>query len=568
MTAPILSLELKQQFELLRGLLQRAVWLAERCADYDATTTLHARLTNLQSAALLVIVGEVKAGKSSFVNALVREEICEVAPGPCTTAIRELVYGAERSAVTLGPSWDRVFLPKDVLREISIVDTPGTNSIIHNHQTVTENYVPQSDLVVFVFSAPNPHTKSAWELLKLIRKEWRRKTVFVLQQSDRASETELTTNREHVKQYALERHVDSPMVFTLSAKREMEGRPDSGFGEFRDYLGRAVACGDVWRMKVEGSYETIRTVTTKLLAHLSKEQETIAEERAFYQELLHKVEARETTAGALKDLILSKISSTYDDLARRSEDEFTQSLGLANLFRRTFTFSPQSDDGHERHRELARKRVVTEARQITHDLSAEIQAMMSELKEAIAQREERMRENALLPQGAEGFKTLETLRTKLARPRFPDDFADGDPAGASDIARLVIAGCGLSIVGIAVTLLVSKLWLNIAGGVFALLGIFLIIAGLLYRRSNMLHNFRQKLGASRQRFHERLESELAEVFEGVFYEVHQALAEVIFRLDLQASHLAPVVEETFKVGEGASELLLRFQREAVARIFS
>src|SRR2546423_10269984 len=103
-SARILSPELKQQFDMLRNLLQRALWLAERCADVEATQILRARLTNLQAAALLVIVGEVKAGKSSFINALLRADICDVAPGPCTARIQELVYGPERRGEALGES--------------------------------------------------------------------------------------------------------------------------------------------------------------------------------------------------------------------------------------------------------------------------------------------------------------------------------------------------------------------------------------------------------------------------------------------------------------------------------
>src|SRR6267143_329865 len=228
-SARILSPELKKQFDTLRNLLQRALWLAERCADIESTQILRARLTNLQAAALMVVVGGVKAGKSSFINALLREDVCEVAPGPCTVRIQELVYAAERKVENLGDSWQRVSLPKEVLREITMVDTPGTNSIVRDHQTITENYIPQSDLVVFVFSAVNPHTKSAWELLTLIKKQWHRKVVFVLQQSDRASQNELTTNLEHVRQYAHERQVENPIVFTLSAKREMEGIPENAF---------------------------------------------------------------------------------------------------------------------------------------------------------------------------------------------------------------------------------------------------------------------------------------------------------------------------------------------------
>src|SRR5205809_3932993 len=116
--ARILSPELKRQFETLRSYLQRALWLAERCADIEATQILRTRLTNLQAAALIVIVGEVKAGKSSLINALLSEDVCEVAPGPCTAGIRELVYGGERKIVSLGQFRERVFLPKEVLREV------------------------------------------------------------------------------------------------------------------------------------------------------------------------------------------------------------------------------------------------------------------------------------------------------------------------------------------------------------------------------------------------------------------------------------------------------------------
>ena len=342
-TPRILSPELKKQFETLRDYLQRALWLAERCADDEATQILRARLANLQAAALIVIVGEVKAGKSSFINALVREDVCEVAPGPCTVRIQELVYGTERKVDSLGDAWQRIYLPEEVLREITMVDTPGTNSIIQNHQTITENYIPQSDLVVFVFSAVNPHTKSAWELLTLIKKDWHRKMVFVLQQSDRASEKELTTNRENVNQYARERQVENPMIFTLSAKRELEGIPESGFAEFRNYLQNAIACGEVWRMKIEGSYQMIRAVMGRLLNHLRKEKASIDEERAFYHELVRKVEAREATASSLKQAIVDKLSATYDNLARQSEEEFAKGLRMGSLLRRTIPFLRDKD---------------------------------------------------------------------------------------------------------------------------------------------------------------------------------------------------------------------------------
>jgi GTPase SAR1 family protein len=566
----ILSPELKQQFETLRDYLQRALWLAERCADDEATQILRARLTNLQAAALIVIVGEVKAGKSSFINALVREEVCEVAPGPCTAGIRELVYGGERKIVSLGQSRERVFLPKEVLREVTMVDTPGTNSIIQNHETITEDYIPQSDLVVFAFSAANPHTKSAWELLTLIRKEWHRKMVFVLQQADRASQKELTINREHVTQYARERQVENPIVFTLSAKRELDGMPESGFSEFRNYLQNAIACGEVWRMKVEGSYQTLRSVMARLLSHLRREKAAIDEERAFYQDLFRKVEAHEAMANSLTLAIVEKLSATYDSIARQSEDEFAKGLRLGKLFKRAIPFLRDKDtrtwlrDLKARFERSARKQIQKEAAGASKDVFDEMRTMMAELAQSVAGRQERLRENAVLPQAAGHLAMLEQLRSKLEFIRIDDEVLRGKVAETKDVRTLALAGSGLAGLGIIIAALSPILWLDITGAIFLATGILLVVVGLIWRRSSVLRDFRQKLGDSRQEFHDRLDSEFSQISNGLFYEVRQTLTETLFRLDLQASFNAPLLEETFQIGEAASDMVMVSQRISVA----
>jgi ribosome biogenesis GTPase A len=570
-TPHILSPELKQRFETLRGLLQRALWLAERCADIEATQILRARLANLQAAALIVIVGEVKAGKSSFINALVREEVCEVAPGPCTVRIQELVYGIDRKVDSLGEAWQRVYLPKEVLREVTMVDTPGTNSIILNHQTITENYIPQSDLVVFVFSAANPHTKSAWELLTLIKKEWHRKMVFVLQQSDRASQKELTTNWEHVNQYARDRQVENPMIFTLSAKRELEGIPESGFTEFRNYLQNAIACGEVWRMKIEGSYQMIRAVMGKLLAHLRAEKASLDEERAFYQDLLCKVDAREATASALKQAIVEKLSATYESLAKQSEAEFARGLRMGSLMRRAIPFLRDKDtrtwlqDLKSRFQDSAQKEIQVEAAGVSRDLFDEVRALMDELTQRIERRQEHTRENAALPQAEHHRAMLRQLSATLEGIQVDEDIMKGKVAETRDVRKLALAGSLLAGLGIVIAALSPILWLDITGGIFLATGVFLVVVGLLWRRSSVLRDFKQRLGDSRQEFHDRLDSEFSQIFENLFYEVRQALTESLFRLDLQASFNAPLLDETFQIGEAASDMVIVSQRILVAQ---
>ncbi len=567
----ILSPELKQQFDTLRNLLQRALWLAERCADIEATQILRARLTNLQAAALLVVVGEVKAGKSSFINALLREDVCEVAPGPCTVRIQELVYGPQWKVDALGESWQRVSLPKEVLREISIVDTPGTNSIVKDHQTITENYIPQSDLVVFVFSAVNPHTKSAWELLTLIKKEWHRKVVFVLQQSDRASQRELTTNLEHVRQYARERQVEHPPVFVLSAKREMEGIPENAFVEFRNFLQNTIACGEAWRIKVEGSYQTIRSVMTRLLAHLRAEKIAVDDERAFYQGLLCQVDAREEKAKGLKLLIVDKLAATYDTLARQSEDEFARGLRVGKLFRSAVPFLRDKEtdvwlrdikSGFER---AARKEIKAEAAQVSMDLFNEMRTMMEDLNQSIARRQERIRADVQFPKAGDQLGTLQKLQGKLDAVRIDENILRGKVAETTDVRKLAVAGSLLAALGVVIAAMSPILWLDVTGGIFLGTGIFLVAVGLFWRRNSVMKDFKQRLGDSQQQFRDRLESEFSEIFDNLFYEVRQALTESLFRLDLQASFNAPLLEETFQIGEAASDMVIVSQRLRVTQ---
>jgi hypothetical protein len=133
------------------------------------------------------------------------------------------------------------------------------------------------------------------------------------------------------------------------------------------------------------------------------------------------------------------------------------------------------------------------------------------------------------------------------------------------VRTLALAGSGLAGLGVIIAALSPILWLDVTGGIFLAVGILLVGVGLFWRRTSVLRDFRQKLGDSRQEFHDRLDSEFSDVFDGLFYEVRQALTETLFRLDLQASFNAPLLEETFQIGEAASDMVMVSQRIVVAQ---
>jgi ribosome biogenesis GTPase A len=557
-TQNVLSPKLHEQLDALREILKSALLLTDKVSDKESSVILTDRLAHLQSAALFVIVGEVKSGKSSFVNALLGEDVCEVAPDPCTAGIQELVYGEVPNKITLGDHWERVHLPKPVLREITIVDTPGTNSIITNHQTITENYIPQSDFVIFVFPAKNPHTGTPWEFLALIRNDWHRKTVFVLQQADLASQHELSTNQERVKQYARQRNVQNPLVFTVSAKREKEGASDSGFAEFRQFLQKAVESGEVWRMKVDGARDTTRKIVSKLLAALRKEEAAVAGDRAFYQELISKVEARREKAHSLQRLVVDSLAATYDRLSSSLEEDFAEGLGIGSVLRRSIPFIRDKDirtwlkDLQSQFENRAKEEIETESLRVSKDLSEEMQTMLDELVQSIGHRQKDKEESGLSRISGRS-EVLERLMAKLKELRVSDIVGDKGIQG-SDLGTLTLAGGGIAAFGAIIALATNIMVFDITGGILATVGVGLVVLALLWKRTSIISEFRQKLAKSRSEFRDRLNREIAKIFEKLFLEIDHQLKEPLARLEKQAAHLSSLAEEAMRIGSEIDRL--------------
>ena len=165
----------------LSGTIQKLERLTTLVRHQEMHETVANIMMQLEAPFTFVIVGEVKAGKSSFINALLESEkdICKVAPSPMTDTIQQIIYGEEETVVHLSEHIKRITAPFEILKEIAIVDTPGTNTIMAHHQEITEKFIPYSDLIVFVFEAKNPYRQSAWEFFDYINTEWQRKIIFV-----------------------------------------------------------------------------------------------------------------------------------------------------------------------------------------------------------------------------------------------------------------------------------------------------------------------------------------------------------------------------------------------------
>ncbi|GJN14327.1 hypothetical protein PR202_gb01138 [Eleusine coracana subsp. coracana] len=178
-----------QLIEMEKPILSEAVTVIRKAAPMmEEVELLVDAASRLSEPFLLVIVGEFNSGKSTFINALLGRQYLQDGVVPTTNEISLLSYSEVDSE-----SFERCerhpdgqfvcYLSAPILKEMNLVDTPGTNVILQRQQRLTEEYVPRADLVLFVLSSDRPLTDSEVGFLQYVQ-QWKKKVVFVLNKLD------------------------------------------------------------------------------------------------------------------------------------------------------------------------------------------------------------------------------------------------------------------------------------------------------------------------------------------------------------------------------------------------
>jgi small GTP-binding protein len=331
-------------------LLERLATALERfgsdVADEDLRRFYEAR-EQLTGLFLLVIAGEFNSGKSSFINALLGERVLPEGVTPTTDRINILRHGAQVSEQLREAYLLERIHPADVLREINIVDTPGTNAIVRRHEELTRDFVPRSDLVLFVTSADRPFTESERGFLEQIR-QWGKKIVFIVNKIDILIRPE---ERDEVVRYVSEHAAallgEPPQIFAVSARQAQEARSRgsdgkdgkdgtelwdrSGFDQVEDYLLNTLDQEERVRLKLlnplnvglrlASKYKDATFERLKLLAQDVEAIQNIDQQLAvFHQEMLRDFEPR-----------LARLDVLLGDMERRGIRFFEETIRIGRI---------------------------------------------------------------------------------------------------------------------------------------------------------------------------------------------------------------------------------------------
>lgn len=504
--------------ELVKDLHQLVI---ETRNEALATTVSELRNT-LSEPFLFVIVGEVKAGKSSFINALLGEgEVCKVAPDPCTDTIQQLLYGEKPETVIVNPYLRKIFQPAEILRHISVVDTPGTNTVEAHHQEITERFVPRSDLVVFVFEAKNPYRQSAWDFFDYIHRDWQKKIIFILQQADLMSREDLQVNINGLIRHAEKKGMNAPQVFPVSAKYELEGKTEeSGFVPLNIWLKEHITGRNAWLLKLRSSLSTSMGIHGKTRLDLDRLQQQLKSDLSFREDILHTLRDQEERSVQMADALTGHMINDYDRVTQKALRDLSDGLGFFSLARKSVASVFSKSDSPQAWLQNLMHQLE---RDLNHSFTLNLTEGVETIADSITQMARiidlkiQTSQSILKPQ-QDIFGDISDRRRSVLRDmqesfgRFmtqTEQFAGTDifPQAAGFSPNLA-AGSGMAVIGAVLAAVTQITALDITGGILSAAGILFAGGTVLFKRGKIISGFESEIGRGRDRIRQELDLRL------------------------------------------------------------
>jgi small GTP-binding protein len=527
-------LELRSQLGTTLGSL---IALAHQIgAPEDTLRNLQNLVTNLGQPLLFVVVGEVKAGKSSLLNALFGRDFCKVDVLPATDRIYEFKYGEKEFDVQISDHVTALYRPIDFLKNFNIVDTPGTNTIVANHQDITENFVPMADLIVFVFSVTNPWAASAWEFLRLIGQQWKKHIVFVIQQADLRDPHEVEIISKHLDQTILQILGASCPIFAVSAKKALLAKtsPDvdreklwgeSRFGELENWITETVSKSAERGGKLRSIAQTAQVLAGGLRARLQgslemlkSDQEKLASIRSTFDS--RKAQTRRQVGGFIRE-----IEQAYDACRERGEKVLEERLTFGQTLKMVFSGGRWEKDFQDRVESEVKKEVQAKIEHALSLLETDLRSMWQDLQDKVnvqfgseTKKQVRAAMPGFLTQRQEVLQRLQlTLLEQMSDDKIKEQLQNlfGETARWLRVPTSVAAAGGIATVIAALT---HTALLDVTGTVAGLAA----LTGTLYavwRRRKILRQYREQMNEKRRDLTRAVESQLEHAIEAFYHEV-------------------------------------------------
>ena len=314
-------------------------WLVRLEAPEEQRKALADSIEQLEEPFLLVVVGEFNAGKSAFINALLGQRVLEEGITPTTARIGLLRHGEEMGREVTAAGLESLTAQSEILRDLVIVDTPGTNAVLREHEALTREFVPRADLVLFVTSSDRPFAESERAFLEAIR-AWGKKVIVVVNKADLLdSPDDVSRVVTYVRDQAQRTLGFAPEVFALSARRALQARLDgdevaldaSGLESFEARVTATLDEGERFRLKLQNPLGVGRRVHGEVAAVVDGRLSVLKEDLDTLEAVEADLVGRRAELERDFRLRLSDVEKVLLDFERRGNAFFDERLRLTRI---------------------------------------------------------------------------------------------------------------------------------------------------------------------------------------------------------------------------------------------
>ena len=536
-----------QQAGFLRDEKEALAGLQLALADFDlpreSFDSLQKAILQLDELFLIVVAGEFNAGKSALINALLGQRVLAEGATPTTARVTLVKWGEQAAEKVVDENFAIYTYPLPLLKELNIVDTPGTNAIIRQHERLTDEFVPRSDLVLFITSADHPLTESERQFLERIL-TWGKKVVFVLNKVDIFEDDSAL---QEVCNFILKHTTmilgDQPELFPVSAKlaqrAQSEADPEqrarlrsaSRIDDLEQFISATLDDATRLQLKFNNPLGVAEHLGEQAGQSLAAQAEALDEDKQTAAALETVITAYERELHNELPPRLAEIENILYRLEQRGLDFFDSTMRLTNV---------QNLVRGDKVRAQFEKQVLADVPQQIEDQVQRLidwlvqkdlhewQQVMSYLQRRRAQNLEHMVGESYGPREARRRelvdtvgKTVQTIVESYDRNKEASELAASVEAAVAQTALLEAGAVGLGAV-VAVAVLGSTLDITgiLAASTLAILGFFMIP----FKRNQAKEKYKEKMLTLRTKLLSALTTQFSNESENVIARLKDGVA--------------------------------------------
>jgi GTPase SAR1 family protein len=519
-------LQLKGELESgLAGLIKLGSEMQRPAEQLD---TLQALLRDISEPLLFVVAGEVKSGKSSLLNALFGDEFAKVDVLPATDRVYIFRYASEEKSTEVSSKLTERYLPIPFLRDFNVVDTPGTNTMVKEHQMAAEDFMPRADIVLFVFSVANPWTQSNWEFLDFLQKTWLKNLIFVLQQIDLREPTEIDVIHRHLQDTAMRRLGFVPPIFAVSARKALLARTsgldkeklweESAFAPLEEQIDFIVTQSSPRMLKLRSTFQTARVALDDLNQEIRGFLDKISADTAVLDRLDGILATRREQMLRQTTTLVREVERAYDETTKERAQLLQQSQSwwrsFSLIWRRTAGQQELHSKLEAQLRQLMQPQMEKSIRTLEADLRGlwpQMQDLLENQLSADLQKEARQSVPDFAGQRREFSESIQTafidiLAGKALQERLARSYSQTSISLRIIVAIIIIAGTVAVFTKTQSVVAASALVIAGIGGITA---IFLAFN----HRRRVLRDYERQLSPKRTEFTQTLEKQFAKAID-------------------------------------------------------